>query len=99
MDYPADVLHRPISFHKFWQIDPYEVYTKWLTNFDEHDRPQQPHVVLATAASATAAQPNQSHRNQINAQRANQNDNNVEIDGQPRNVIKISATIKNDDEL
>lgn len=32
MDYPRETLlhERPISFHKFWQIDPIDVYEKWL---------------------------------------------------------------------
>lgn len=35
-DYPTDVLERnSISFHKFWQIDPLEVYAKWFRKRDE----------------------------------------------------------------
>lgn len=32
IDYPAELLlhNKPISFHKFWQIDPFEVYEHWL---------------------------------------------------------------------
>lgn len=32
IDYPKEVLlhNHPISFHKFWQMDPYFVYEKWL---------------------------------------------------------------------
>lgn len=32
IDYPEEVLlyNEPISFHKFWQIDPYYVYEHWL---------------------------------------------------------------------
>lgn len=32
IDYPIEVLlhNHPISFHKFWQMDPYFVYEKWL---------------------------------------------------------------------
>lgn len=33
-DYAAALLaaSRPISFHKFWQLDPVEMYERWLTN-------------------------------------------------------------------
>lgn len=35
-DYPPEVLVRnSISFHKFWQIDPFEVYEKWFRKRDE----------------------------------------------------------------
>lgn len=27
--------NNPISFHKFWQIDPYYVYRNWLLERDE----------------------------------------------------------------
>lgn len=32
-DYALEVLldSEPISFHKFWQIDPFEVYEEWLS--------------------------------------------------------------------
>lgn len=32
MDYPREILlhNEPISFHKFWQIDPFDVYKNWL---------------------------------------------------------------------
>lgn len=32
MDYPREILlhSEPISFHKFWQIDPFDVYKNWL---------------------------------------------------------------------
>lgn len=32
MDYPPEYLidNDPISFHKFWQIDPLYIYEKWL---------------------------------------------------------------------
>lgn len=36
IDYPEEVLlyNNPISFHKFWQIDPYYVYEYWLRRND-----------------------------------------------------------------
>lgn len=35
-DYSKELLtDSPISFHKFWQIDPYEVYSKWFQNSSE----------------------------------------------------------------
>ncbi|XP_037042574.1 beta-1,3-glucosyltransferase [Bradysia coprophila] len=35
-DYSEELLtDSPISFHKFWQIDPYEVYSKWFRNTNE----------------------------------------------------------------
>ncbi|XP_055295645.1 beta-1,3-glucosyltransferase [Sitodiplosis mosellana] len=36
IDYPEEVLlyNKPISFHKFWQIDPYYVYEHWLRQSD-----------------------------------------------------------------
>lgn len=36
IDYPEEVLlyNHPISFHKFWQIDPYYVYEYWLRKND-----------------------------------------------------------------
>lgn len=40
MDYPPEYLidNDPISFHKFWQIDPLYIYEKWLDGqvADEH---------------------------------------------------------------
>lgn len=32
MDYPEGLLEgdKPISFHKYWLMDPYKVYTDWL---------------------------------------------------------------------
>ncbi|XP_061396343.1 beta-1,3-glucosyltransferase [Musca vetustissima] len=37
-DYPSERLKhdRPVSFHKFWQIDPREVYHQWF--YEEDDR-------------------------------------------------------------
>jgi hypothetical protein len=35
-DYPAAVLSKnPVSFHKLWQIDPIDEYTKWFKRKDE----------------------------------------------------------------
>lgn len=35
-DYSPEVLERnSISFHKFWQIDPFAVYEKWFRRRDE----------------------------------------------------------------
>lgn len=96
MDYPADVLHRPISFHKFWQIDPYDVYTKWLANYDD-DRPTQSMLLDPAATDDAAVQPNQS-RNQ-NGRRRAPNQNVDEITTNTRNIIKISNSIKNNHEL
>ncbi|XP_050716183.1 beta-1,3-glucosyltransferase-like [Eriocheir sinensis] len=32
MDYPPEILEeeRPVSFHKFWMVDPRQVYAQWL---------------------------------------------------------------------
>ncbi|XP_075151353.1 beta-1,3-glucosyltransferase [Haematobia irritans] len=36
-DYPAERLKQeaPVSFHKFWQMDPNEVYQEWFFNADD----------------------------------------------------------------
>lgn len=37
MDYPKPLLalQKPVSFHKFWQLDPIAVYEKWFKEDDE----------------------------------------------------------------
>jgi len=36
-DYPRSVLsyRKPVSFHKHWEVDPYEVYDEWFKKHDE----------------------------------------------------------------
>lgn len=60
-DYAADALYetRPISFHKFWQIDPYDVYTKWLTEDGSSER----QTIPLENPSTLAKKPNHSSNN------------------------------------
>lgn len=41
MDYPPEYLldNTAISFHKFWQIDPFYIYEKWLRDTPKIDKP------------------------------------------------------------
>ena len=38
-DYPSSVLEEssPISFHKFWMVEPVQIYEKWLKESPAHD--------------------------------------------------------------
>ncbi|KAK7074304.1 Transferase activity protein, partial [Halocaridina rubra] len=38
-DYPQKLLQyeQPVSFHKFWMVDPLDVYAKWLERPDIND--------------------------------------------------------------
>lgn len=58
IDYPAEVLfyNDPISFHKFWQIDPYYVYEKWLA---KHDRVNERRRYLSPTDSFNYCSENQ----------------------------------------
>lgn len=41
-DYSSDYLQRtkPISFHKHWEIDPYYVYSQWLSESTDQTNEQ-----------------------------------------------------------
>ncbi|XP_043272238.1 beta-1,3-glucosyltransferase [Venturia canescens] len=43
LDYATGYLasQEPVSFHKFWMLDPYEVYEKWFAEIDESLNPQK----------------------------------------------------------
>ena len=40
-DYPESLLRDPVSFHKFWNVDPRKVYDEWFRKFDEPLRIQK----------------------------------------------------------
>lgn len=50
-DYPAERLRQevPVSFHKFWQLDPNEIYRQWF--FDEDD-----HMLLTDATTVSSTE-------------------------------------------
>lgn len=65
IDYPEEVLlyNEPISFHKFWQIDPYYVYEHWLRQSDATNEANKYKIGLGNDNYCSKNQNELCHRN------------------------------------